>query len=372
MRLALACSVGLVAVFGTACSPSNIFQCQANDQCTLEGSEGVCQDNGYCSFQDPNCASGVRYADSAPPGLAGMCVEVSTETGGETTGCVGANCVGTSSTSLDTTGSSGGSSSIGTSVTTEAVSVTAPSVTSELTTMVDPDTTSSTTDDPTSSGPETGSSSGSGPGTTTSTTSTTTTTTDDPICPEVLDEFDNGVANEAPWIVWDTDPGDILEFNGHLQFEVFANTPGFSSIAMTNVDMVDGYAVAHLTELPQANAAQFFFRISDPSRSPRAEIVLAANTRLELRVNDIVTNTITIPPADEMWLEMYADASDALYFLYSVDGENFLPIDDIQGGALALDDVNLVMMAGAFEPFAGVDHYVAVDDFEYCSEPFGS
>lgn len=374
MRFKLACWMGLVAVTGTACGSSNLFQCQSNDQCTLEGDAGVCQDNGFCSFPDTDCASGVRYGGSAPPGLAGMCVELAAGSGGETAGCVGANCVGTSSTTLGTSTSTGTSSgdAVTGSATTDAVSVTEPPVTSEPATTVDPETTSSSGNDTTTDESDTASSSGPGTTTTTTTTSTTTTTTTgDPLCPEVLDEFDNGVADEAPWIVWDTDPGDILELNNRLRFEVLSNTPGFSSIALTNVDMVDGYAVAHLSGLPQAMVAQFFLRVTDPSDSPRAEIVLSGNTRLEVRVNDIVTETLIISPAAEMWLEVYADGNDALYFAYSVNGNDFFLLGDVQG-PLSIDDVHIVMMAGAHETFAGANHFVDVDDFEYCSHPFGS
>ncbi len=364
MKFELAGWLGLLTVFNTACGASTPFQCQSNDQCTLEGSAGVCQDNGFCSFPDTDCPSGVRYGESAPPGLAGMCVDLDAGSGGQTTGCVGSNCVETTSTTLDPSSSTVTSEDPVTgSVTTEAISVTEPPTTSGLTTMVDPETTGSTTDEVTTDVSETSS----GPGTTTG-----TTTTGDPLCPEVLEEFDNGIVDEAPWTVIDTEPGNILELDGLLRFEVFGDTPGFSSIGLTNVDMVDGYAVAHLSGLPQAMAAQFFLRVTAPSDSPRAEIVLSGNSQLELRVNDITTDVLVVPPADEMWLEVYADGSEAIYFVYSSNGSEFLPLGDVQGPSLGLDDVHVVMTAGSHEAFPGPDHFVDVDDFEYCSHPFGS
>ncbi len=43
---------------------------------------GTCEPNGYCSFDDPECASGRRYGELAGGGLAGLCVNDTPETTG--------------------------------------------------------------------------------------------------------------------------------------------------------------------------------------------------------------------------------------------------------------------------------------------------
>lgn len=47
------------------------FQCVGSDQC---GTDGVCEENGYCSFPATDCESGRRYGQSAVAGVAGVCV----------------------------------------------------------------------------------------------------------------------------------------------------------------------------------------------------------------------------------------------------------------------------------------------------------
>jgi hypothetical protein len=50
------------------------YACKVSSQCVLNGVPGVCEPSGACSFPDPGCASGRRYGDFDPGGLAGMCV----------------------------------------------------------------------------------------------------------------------------------------------------------------------------------------------------------------------------------------------------------------------------------------------------------
>lgn len=68
MRL-LILSLGLLAALGSAsCVTESAFQCEDSAQC----GDGHCEANGFCSFQDPSCASGYRYDERA--GLADSCV----------------------------------------------------------------------------------------------------------------------------------------------------------------------------------------------------------------------------------------------------------------------------------------------------------
>jgi hypothetical protein len=67
----LACAVGLVAGCLTM---EEEFACGDDDQCVMNGEQGQCESNGWCSFRDHNCPSKWRYAELARPGLAGYCV----------------------------------------------------------------------------------------------------------------------------------------------------------------------------------------------------------------------------------------------------------------------------------------------------------
>jgi hypothetical protein len=68
--------VAVLAVIGAAgCSSDPAFRCETDDQCALDGVDGVCEPTHYCSVADPRC-EGRRYADSAGDGLAGVCLHV--------------------------------------------------------------------------------------------------------------------------------------------------------------------------------------------------------------------------------------------------------------------------------------------------------
>lgn len=120
-----------------ACGAPQTYVCSSDAQC---GAEGICEDDGGCSFPDPQCESGRRFAEFTPAG--NVCVP----TGGATP---------TSSTSSATS--------------TEPASATLePDGTSSSTTL-GPDSTSSgpdviTTSSSSSGGPDTSSSEGSSTG----------------------------------------------------------------------------------------------------------------------------------------------------------------------------------------------------------------
>ena len=60
--------------------------CNGNDDCAFDGTDGVCQPTGACSFPDDACDSGQRYAKESRPSLAGECVQHETEAMASTTG----------------------------------------------------------------------------------------------------------------------------------------------------------------------------------------------------------------------------------------------------------------------------------------------
>ncbi len=65
----------LVVALAAGCGGDPTFRCESNEQCALDGVDGVCEATHYCSFVDATC-EGRRYADSAGDDLAGRCLHV--------------------------------------------------------------------------------------------------------------------------------------------------------------------------------------------------------------------------------------------------------------------------------------------------------
>jgi hypothetical protein len=61
----------LAALTSTACLRSTEFHCSDDPSC---GAGGACETTGYCSFVDPDCASGRRYG-GASGSLANSCTD---------------------------------------------------------------------------------------------------------------------------------------------------------------------------------------------------------------------------------------------------------------------------------------------------------
>jgi len=62
-----------LALAATACV-DGAFACSSDANCLDGSSLGVCQPNGWCSFEDPECDSSQRYGEHASTDLAGTCV----------------------------------------------------------------------------------------------------------------------------------------------------------------------------------------------------------------------------------------------------------------------------------------------------------
>lgn len=84
------------------------FTCADATQCSHGGVAGRCEDDGYCSFPDPDCASGRRYGDHAAQSLVGVCVAADEAPPGSTTHVADA---GSGAASTSTTGALDGASS---------------------------------------------------------------------------------------------------------------------------------------------------------------------------------------------------------------------------------------------------------------------
>lgn len=79
-KLSVAGWVLLAGSLAPGCT-SDRFECSEDASCVVEGIDGFCESNGYCSFPDEECSSGRRYGQMAPAEFAGVCVGASGSTG---------------------------------------------------------------------------------------------------------------------------------------------------------------------------------------------------------------------------------------------------------------------------------------------------
>lgn len=63
----------LLALASVTCLQDPGFVCEEATQC-LAADAGVCTSAGHCAYPDDDCASRLRYGESAPTGFAGICV----------------------------------------------------------------------------------------------------------------------------------------------------------------------------------------------------------------------------------------------------------------------------------------------------------
>ena len=62
----------LLGLAAPACYDHPAFTCKVDEQCRSGSVTGTCESIGLCSFPDPTCASGRRYADDSGD-LADVC-----------------------------------------------------------------------------------------------------------------------------------------------------------------------------------------------------------------------------------------------------------------------------------------------------------
>jgi biopolymer transport protein ExbB len=96
----------VVAIAVAGCG-RGAFVCAGSSECD----DGLCQPNGYCSFDDPECESGQRYGALAGGGLAGVCVPPDRDA--STSGVASSTSAGvtTAATTSSTTDSEAGTTS---------------------------------------------------------------------------------------------------------------------------------------------------------------------------------------------------------------------------------------------------------------------
>lgn len=91
------------------CFSSVQYACEDDAQCRVSGAAGVCAEEGYCAYQDPDCESGLRYGPFAGS-FSEACVGAQSGSGtstGQTGGDVSSSSADSADPSAGTSGSSG-------------------------------------------------------------------------------------------------------------------------------------------------------------------------------------------------------------------------------------------------------------------------
>lgn len=342
----------------TGCEASAVFQCQSEVQCTLDGKAGTCEPNGYCSFADPTCPSGQRYGDQAPGGLAGGCVAPAEDTNGATGDCMGPACAPTASSTGSASTDSASNGSASTQDPTSGETQTDESSGRPPSSGGTTDPSGGTTDSGDASSSDASSSSATGDPTTGGT-----------VCPEFVDEFDNGIVDEPPWVVFDGG-GLMSEAGDTMRFSIDPSGSFYSFMIIPELDVTEGYAVAHLVALPQDSSSEFLLRVFDDDGLNGVALGVTGDRRISPRVNGVVgTEFVYDPAVSDLWLELVFDGTNVT-FSFSTDGTIYTELDSLLSPLVNPSSAEVSMAAGSFSPIMSPAHVIEVNVFEFCSSPF--
>ncbi len=321
------CNAALGTVIGwcgPSCGGDDVFACVSDEQCAAgDGRDGRCESTGYCSFDDTSCESGRRYGSHATTGLAGACLPV--DEGGST---------GPTTSPPGTSGATGTSGDDG-------VSDTLP-VGGSTTTGV-----SSTTS----------SSDGSG----------ATDDTGDPACPDIFDDFEDGIVDP----IWTAGiPEYVKEVGGELQLVVDASSSDYATLATAPMDLSQGWARAELGgALPDLIEVQVYLALYATGTGDYA-IVLVEGSSLGARSgSEAGFEEYAYTPFDpnlHRWLQMRG-AGGKLMFEVSGDGITFDTLAEADA-PFDLSAVEIVLVAGNWGPI-GSDTVVSFAEVQACTSP---
>ncbi|MBC8074099.1 MAG: hypothetical protein IAG13_37615, partial [Deltaproteobacteria bacterium] len=77
--------LALVTACSTACLQAQVYPCEDDIECVVDGLHGVCHSSGYCAYPDGRCTSQQRFGPAAGGGRAHDCVPTDS-IGGESQG----------------------------------------------------------------------------------------------------------------------------------------------------------------------------------------------------------------------------------------------------------------------------------------------
>lgn len=104
----------VVLMLAPGCRSGTSFDCESDQQCEARAPSGRCEDNGYCSFEDDECASGRRYGTLTGSSVGGVCLPEDPETTSSDATSVASSAEGSSGGSGPTTETSTSGLSAGT------------------------------------------------------------------------------------------------------------------------------------------------------------------------------------------------------------------------------------------------------------------
>lgn len=342
--LGLALSVALSLAGGCA---DEVFRCESATQCRNNGEDGTCQPNGFCSFPDDDCPSGLRYGAEAPDGLANICVEPEDVAGtdGVTTQCATGECSDSDLSSTAPTTSAG--STVGdTDTTTSGLPTTDPGAT-------DPSETSATSaTSEASAGSEGSASESTGP-------------PND--CPQIVDEFDDGMLNDLIWTL--VNAPAVSEASGTIRFAVDPQIGGMAGAQLPTVPFVDVTIRVDVVEL--SPLAEFPFRVELDAAAGTIEVSIDGTESVSVRLDgDTLASVPVANPVAGVSLEIVSTLG-GVFVLAGPAGAaslDLLPLGKL-GLQYTAAEVQLSLLAGNptgvtadAPPFSvRVDHFSSCD-----------
>ena len=293
------------------CGGAGSFVCADDPSC----SGGVCQPNGYCSFGDDGCPSGLRYGAHSPSGIAGECVEPG---GGETIADASSDETTSPTTNQTTTLTTDPSTT--TTDLTESSGTTAP--VSDTTSVVDESSSGGNTGSPVSCADE---------------------------------EFDDDMLDD--WTVWIDNPTQAAIVAGSFAVDL-AELPSYAGLDPVLVGVADGWIEVEMREVPnQLEGTQVFLGIGVETES---YMLLLETGILYVRHDfDLGFETLFEVPwePEDLWLRVEI-AGGELEFQRSNDGTNWLPFGAVQP-SFSLGEARPSLHAGTWQ-VVGLDPGYAV------------
>ncbi len=312
-----------LALAATACV-DGAFACSSDANCLDGSSLGVCQPDGWCSFEDPECDSSQRYGEHASADLAGTCVPLDD---------------GSSSGSVDppdpdpdpSVGTTGPSDSSGEP---PDPGTTGPSIPPSTTTTTD----GGTSDDgigESDSGPV------------------------EPGCvPVIFDDFDDG-AIDPLWETWQ-DPGALQEEADRvIRFSITEQVTGgidTGLISRDSFDFSEGYVRIEIAEPPTGETMRLYWQMVSADECITGAFIQGGLIFADNEAEDL---------GDTTWLQVRTENGN-FHIERSVDGEVWEPAVPPQPTMCDLREAQVYLFGGVGED-SPPGATTAVETIEVCA-----
>lgn len=318
--------VGALALALAGCGGAELFVCTDDASC----SGGTCQPSGFCSFDDPACASGQRYGAHAPAQLAGRCTDSGNADG-----------------PIATSTSDGAMSATNTSPATESATMGGVDATGDGTVTSPDDATAVSDSLETSAGPGDATADETSPSM--------------PVC--LIEAFDDEALEQ--WAVIDDGAATTVIADGRFTVEL-AGIPSSAGLDPIGSGVAEGSLVVAMPEAPnQVLGTQVYVGVASDTDA-YLMLLVSGNVVLRHAVGEEFDNFMSVPwDEDSLWWRIDV-AGGELVFAMSADGVEWQELDVI-APAFALDDARWILRAGSWTNPRGSPGVASFEQLELCT-----